>query len=156
MTVSPELAGADMLCCLGLGFLLAVLYDGAALLLGRSRPVTLVLDLLAAFLAAVLLCSFAAGRSWSGQVRWYMTAALLAGLWGYFSVLAPASQALRTGLVWLAKRPFSLLTLLILRPLFRLLGRLCRQEQRKIRQIVIKHHKKQLKKQARVLYNSSN
>ena len=66
---APPYVLADTLCCLGLGFFLAACYDLARFFLGGSRPVCFVLDLTVFACAAVLLHSFAAGRSYSGAVR---------------------------------------------------------------------------------------
>ena len=70
---APPYVLADTLCCLGLGFFLAVCYDLARFVFGGSRPVCFVLDVAAAFAAAVLACSFAASRSYSG-VTWNTSA----------------------------------------------------------------------------------
>lgn len=155
---APAQALADALCCVGLGFLLAAVYDLARILLGRGRMVCLVLDLAAFLLAAVLLCSFAACRSYSGVVRWYMAAGLLGGLAGYLRVVAPVTRAADRAIKWLLTRPFALCYLLVLRPL----GRLLRRAGAKLRQIFVQKtktrrkflHRKQLQKQGRVLYNS--
>ncbi len=156
VTVAPVYAAADMLCCLGLGFLLAILYEAARFVLGRSLPAAFCLDLLAAFSAAVLLYSFAAGRSYSGQVRWYMTASLLLGLWSWFSVLDKALGSVRRFLVWIVSRPFVLVYFVLLRPLLRGTGSLLRKTWRKIHRRTAKPNRKQLKKPAQVLYNSNN
>lgn len=156
VVIPPLLAAADMLCSLGLGFLLALGCDLVRLVLGENKAVLFFLDLFAAFAAAVLLCSFAAGRSFSGQVRWYMTAALLAGFWSYFSVLAPAAQTLRKTLVWILTRPFALLYILTVKPLIHCFMKALRRFKRKMKQTALKCSKKQLKKQAQVLYNSNN
>lgn len=149
---------ADALCCVGLGFLLAALYDLARILLGRARLVSFVLDLAAFALAGVLLLSFAACRSYSGVVRWYMAAGLCGGMAGYFWGIAPATRAAERMIKWLLARPFALAYLLALRPLGGLLGRLWREflgsfakkkrASRKLKRI------KQLQNQGRVLYNS--
>lgn len=149
---------ADALCCVGLGFLLAALYDLARILLGRARPVAFVLDLAASALAGVLLLSFAACRSYSGVVRWYMAAGLCGGMAGYFLGIAPATRAADRRLKWLLARPFALAYLLALRPLATALVRLWRQvldyfakkkrARRKLKRT------KQLQNQGRVLYNS--
>ncbi len=152
----PLFAAADVLCALGLGVLLAMGYDLCRTVLGNGRLVTFWLDILAAFLSAVLLYSFAAGRSFSGQLRWYMTAGFLAGLFSSFSVLAPATQAVRTALLWVFSRPFVLVWICLVRPLGRLLGRAFQSQRYKMRQMALKRRKKQLKKAARVLYNSNN
>lgn len=72
-----------MLWCLGLGLAAAAARDAAGLLLGYSRPVRFLLDLLAFASAAVLACGFAAGLSASGRVRWYMAAAMALGALGW-------------------------------------------------------------------------
>lgn len=156
--IPPAMALADALCCVGLGFLLAALYDLGRILLGSTGPVCLVLDLAAFLLAAVLLCSFAACRSYSGVVRWYMAAGLLGGLGGYMRVLAPATRAADRLIKWVLTRPFALLWLLALRPAGRLLrGAVCAaaaaagQKNRARRKL---KRRKQLQKQAKVLYNS--
>ncbi len=152
------LAAADVMCCLGLGFLLAALYDCGRFLLGSSRVVCFVLDVAAFLLAAVLLCSFAAGRSASGVVRWYMAAGVLCGLGGYFFVLAPASRAVQRFLKWLVSLPLVLLWMLLCKPLLLLQKRLLSAVKQKAKRKRSKCHKKQqqkqLQKQGRILYNS--
>lgn len=152
----PEaLALADALCCLGLGLLLAAVYDGARWLLGGSRPVCLVLDLAAFACAAVLLHSFAAGRSYSGTVRWYMAAGAAVGLWGYFFVLAPGLAALRNLVKWLVLLPVRLFWITAVRPVGRLCGRGAGRTRKKLHSALVKRQTKQLQKKAKVLYNSN-
>lgn len=152
----PEaLVLADALCCLGLGLLLAAVYDAARWLLGGSRPVCLLLDLAAFVCAAVLLHSFAAGRSYSGTVRWYMAAGAAAGLWGYFFVLAPGLGALRRLAGWLVLLPMRLVWLTAVRPVGRLWGRGVRRAEKKLHSTLVKRQTKQLQKKAKVLYNSN-
>ncbi|WP_419503772.1 spore cortex biosynthesis protein YabQ [Candidatus Allofournierella excrementavium] len=153
---APPYVLADTLCCLGLGFFLAACYDLARFFLGGSRPVCFVLDLAAALAAAVLACSFAASRSYSGVVRWYMAAGLALGLAGYFFVLAPGCAAAQRLVKWTIARPFVLLWLLAMRPLARLCGRAARAAGNKLSVAAKKRRKKQLKNKARVLYNSDN
>lgn len=153
---APPYVLADTLCCLGLGFFLAVCYDLARFFFGGSRPVCFVLDLAAALAAAVLACSFAASRSYSGVVRWYMAVGLALGLAGYFFVLAPGCAAAQRLVKWTIARPFVLLWLLAVRPLARLCGRTARAAGNKLNAAVKKRRKKQLKNKARVLYNSDN
>ncbi|OUN14423.1 hypothetical protein B5G38_13630 [Gemmiger sp. An87] len=152
----PEgLALADALCCLGLGLLLAAAYDGARWLLGGSRPVCLILDLAAFVCAAVLLHSFAAGRSYSGIVRWYMAAGAAAGLCSYFFVLAPGLAALRSFVQWLVLLPVRLVWITAVRPVGRLCGRGAGRTAQKLRSALVKRQTKQLQKKAKVLYNSN-
>ena len=152
----PEgLALADALCCLGLGLLLAAGYDAARWLLGGSRPVCFVLDLAAFGCAAILLHSFAAGRSYSGMVRWYMVVGAAAGLWGYFFVLEPGLAALRSLAEWLVLLPVRLLWIGAVRPVVRLCGRRLGCVRKKLHGAVVKRQTKQLQKKAKVLYNSN-
>lgn len=153
---APPYVLADTLCCLGLGFFLAACYDLARFFLGGSRPVCFVLDISAALAAAVLACSFAASRSYSGVVRWYMAAGLALGLAGYFFVLAPGCAAAQRLIKWAAARPFVLLWLLAVRPFTRLCGRAVRAVGNKLGAAAKKRRKKQLKNKGRVLYNSDN
>lgn len=153
---APAYVLADTLCCLGLGFFLAACYDLARFFLGSSRPACFVLDVSAALAAAVLACSFAASRSYSGVVRWYMAAGLALGLAGYFFVLAPGCAAVQRLVKWTIARPFVFLWLLALRPAARLCGRAGRATAAKFRAAARKRRKKQLKNKGRVLYNSDN
>lgn len=153
---APPYVLADTLCCLGLGFFLAACYDLARFFLGGSRPVCFVLDVTAALAAAVLACSFAASRSYSGVVRWYMAAGLALGLAGYFFVLAPGCAAVQRLVKWAIARPFVLFWLLTVRPAARLCGRAGRAVSTKLRAAAKKRRKKQLKNKGRVLYNSDN
>ena len=150
--------GSDVICCVGLGFLLAVLYDAGKLAGLRSRAVYFLLDNAAFLLAAILLCSFAAGRSSTGVVRWYMAAGLCAGLAAYFKVLAPAAAALRQQLCWLLIRPAVLLWL-ICRPLFLRILRAGSTQwsafKQKCRNCRKKQQEKQLQKHIDILYNSN-
>ncbi|WP_283129108.1 hypothetical protein [Allofournierella massiliensis] len=153
--VPEALVLADALCCLGLGLLLAVGYDAARWLLGSSRPVCFVLDLTVFACAAVLLHSFAAGRSYSGAVRWYMAAGAAAGLWGYFFVLAPGLGALRSLAEWFVLLPVRLIWITAVRPVGRLCGRRLERTRKKLHSAVVKRQTKQLQKKAKVLYNSN-
>ncbi len=153
--VPETLALADARCCLGLGLLLAVSYDAARWLLGSSRPVCFVLDLTVFACAAVLLHSFAAGRSYSGVVRWYMVAGTVAGLWGYFFVLAPGLDTLRSLAEWLVLLPMRLTWITAGRPVGRLCGRRLERTRKKLHSAVVKRQTKQLQKKAKGLYNSN-
>lgn len=153
---TPPYVLADTLCCLGLGFLLAVLYDLARFFLGGSRAAFFVLDVGCALAAAVLACSFAASRSFSGTVRWYMAAGIALGLAGYFYVLAPGCAAAQRLIKWTLARPAVLLWLLAVRPAARLARQTGCAAVGQIRRGVKKRRKKQLKNKGRVLYNSYN
>lgn len=146
---------ADSLCCLGLGLLLAAGYDFARWMLGDSRPVCFVLDLTAFAAAAILLYSFAAGRSYSGEIRWYMAAGTVAGLCGYFFVLAPGLDALRRFAGWMLLLPVRLIWIFALRPIGRLFGRSADKAGKKLHAAAVKRQTKQLQKKAKVLYNSN-
>ena len=152
---APPYVLADTLCCLGLGFFLAVCYDLARFVFGGSRPVCFVLDLTVFACAAVLLHSFAAGRSYSGAVRWYMVVGTAAGLWGYFFVLAPGLGTLRSLAEWLVLLPVRLTWITAVRPVGRLCGRRLERTREKLHSAMVKRQTKQLQKKAKVLYNSN-
>lgn len=153
--VDLGLVFADTLCCLGLGFLLAAVYDMARFALGNSKIVCFVLDVCAFLLAAILLCSFAASRSFSGVVRWYMAAGLLLGLLGYFYVLSPATLQARNFAKWLLSRPFVLMWILAIKPLWRLGLLVLKKFSNKFCAMQTIRRKKQLKSKAQMLYNSN-
>ena len=144
----------DVLCCLGQGLLVACLYDAARSVLGRARLTLLALDLAGFLLAAVLVFSYGASRSWAGSVRGYMVLALLAGDLGYFGVVAPLTRAVEQRVKWVLSRPFALAVWMVW-PIGAWLwqrrekGRRRRQEKR------IQKAKKRLQKNSKMLYNSN-
>ena len=155
VALAARLCGSGYALLPGAGLLLAAVYDLARFFWAAQTGV-----LCAGFGgiscgggAAVQL---AASRSYSGVVRWYMAAALLAGLAGYFFVLAPATRALQAAIKWVLSRPFVLLWLVALRHFLGACGGGfggLRTKNARRRQ---KRQKKQLKSKAQVLYNSNN
>ena len=159
MPVSVPLpqAGADVLCCLGLGLVLAAGYDGCRFVLGRARLVCFVLDLLFFALAGVLVCSYAASRSYAGVPRWYHLAGMAAGLAAYYQVLPPVTWGVRRFLVWLLGLPFRVIWRRLLGPLGRLAVRAGRNAGRAAKKSCKKPRSnagKRLQTPAKMLYNS--
>ena len=105
-----------------------------------------VLDLTVFACAAVLLHSFAAGRSYSGAVRWYMVVGTAAGLWGYFFVLAPGLGTLRSLAEWLVLLPVRLTWITAVRPVGRLCGRRLERTREKLHSAMVKRQTKTVAK----------
>ncbi len=159
MPVSVPLpqAGADVLCCLGLGLVLAAGYDGCRFVLGRAKLVCFVLDLLFFALAGVLVCSYAAARSYAGVPRWYHLAGMAAGLAAYYQVLAPVTFRLRRWVLQLLGLPVRLVWRWLLCPWGRLAARAGRRAGRAVKKSCKKpvpNAGKRLQNPAKMLYNS--
>ena len=88
-------SAADFLCCLGLGLALAALYDCGRFLFGSTKVVVLGLDLAFFAIAGILVCSYAAARSYAGIVRWYHLLGMLAGQWAYYTAFYAMTQKIR-------------------------------------------------------------
>ena len=145
---------ADALCCLGLGLLTAAGHQALGWLLGRSRLALFWRDIAAFLLAAVLGFSFAASRSYSGLIRWYMVLGLAAGAWCYRALLADAVQATAQWLAAVVCSPLVWsfrLGRALCRPVWQAAGR--RRAAR--RQKRAKAKQKRLQKDGRGLYNSN-
>lgn len=114
MAVSLSLSEilSDVLACLGLGLLTAMLRDMILFAAGRSKTLLFFTDILSFALAAVLLQAYAAGKSLSGIPRGYMACAMLLGVIAYSGTLVPLTQSIRFWLYWIISRPFYLLALL--------------------------------------------
>ena len=143
MTASPPLWAlwTDVLWCLGLGLAAAAARDAAGLLLGHSRPVRFLLDLLAFASAAVLACGFAAAMA-LGALGWRWAA----------SGLLHRAAALVLRLLTL---PMRLAERYLVRPARRRLAAIAAKRKKSAgkRQKPQKRHKKILQKQGRILYN---
>lgn len=146
---------ADASGCLALGVLLAGALLALRAALGESRAARALRDLAGAVLAAAGLCSFAASRSAAGAVRWYMLAALAAGLWAGQTALGPAVRRAAALARWAAAAPLRLVFHRALAPAAGRLGAATGRKWRKIRLRSQKRRKKRLQKNAGVLYNSN-
>lgn len=161
MVPAPDLAALaqDVLWCLGLGLLLAAARDALGLLLGSSKPVCILLDVLMFANAAFLLCGFAAGVSATGVVRWYMLLATAAGAMAWSEVVSRPVHAFAWALLRVFSVPLRAVSHHFLRPLReRLLfvmrsGFTLHQNLRKNAKKRRKRGKKQLQKQRQILYN---
>lgn len=157
MTASPPLWAlwTDVLWCLGLGLAAAAARDAAGLLLGHSRPVQFLLDLLAFASAAVLACGFAAGLSASGRVRWYMAAAMALGALGWRWAASGLLHRAAALVLRLLTLPMRLAERYLTHPASRRLAAIAAKRKKSAgkRQKPQKRHKKILQKQGRILYN---
>lgn len=155
MASAPALAAiaADVLWCIGLGLLLAVLRDAAALLLGEGRALCFVLDVAAFALAAVLLTGFAAGVSASGVARWYMIAAAAGGAlawhWGVSGALHAVLRGTARGLLF----PFRLVSHRLVRPCKARLRTYLKVKKQEKKPKLTKKAKKPLQTPEKILYN---
>lgn len=100
-------SAADFLCCLGLGLALAALYDCGRFLFGSTKAVVLGLDIAFFIIAGILVCSYAAARSYAGIVRWYHLLGIFAGEWAYYTAFYAITQKMRKILLNVLFQPFA-------------------------------------------------
>lgn len=148
---------ADVLWCLGIGCLLGAGRDLLALVLGNGPVRCFCLDVLTFAAAAVLVCGFSAGVSASGVARWYMAAAMLAGVLAWGKGVQPAVHRLVRALTHAATYPFVLADRALLRPLrsgIAARARACRRRKMaKKEKKKPKNGKKQLQRPSKIVYN---
>ncbi len=150
-------SAADLLCCLGLGLALAAVYDAIVCILGKTKLVVLLLDIAVFSFAGILVCSYAAARSYAGVVRWYHLLGMLIGQWAYYHAFCAVTQRIHSALLLCAIAPLKWSYRRIFYPAFRaIVYRMeavwCkRKEKQKKKQ---KNESKQLQTSAKMLYNS--
>lgn len=156
MVAQPPIAlqGMDAFSALGLGLLVAAFYDALRFVVGRSKPLVFLCDLLGFAVAAVAAVSFGVSYSYTGFLRWYMLAGMLAGCAAYFLVVAPFTAALRRAILRVITAPFRLAGALLLRPALRKLSQWhsARKKKKKEKK---KSAKPPLQEGGKVLYNSN-
>jgi hypothetical protein len=152
MTISPPLAAilTDVIQCLGIGLLLAMLRDVAGLLLGEGRLRTFCMDLLSFVAAAVLLFGYAAGSSACGSLRWYMLLAAGMGAWSFHTAVYPLIHWTLNKCLAIVIFPMDSFSRRVMQP-FKA-WRAQRAEKRKNVKLA-KKEKKRLQKPGTVLYN---
>lgn len=156
-TPAPWAVAGDVLWCLGLGCLLAVLRDGVRLLFGEGAVRCFFRDIVFFAAASVLVCGFAAGVSAGGLARWYMSAAALAGAlcwhWAVQPAVHAAAKCAANALLW----PLHAVHRRLVRPVQNRLA--ARRKARKPHRAAKKSKKtpnsagKQLQKASTILYN---
>lgn len=107
--VPLPLQGMDAFSALGLGLLLAALYDAVRFFLGGAKPVVFLCDLLFFALSAAAAISFGVSYSYTGFLRWYIVAGMAAGYAAYFFAVAPFTAALRRGVLFVLLLPWAAL-----------------------------------------------
>ncbi|MBC5582026.1 hypothetical protein H8S23_10965 [Anaerofilum sp. BX8] len=152
--VPLQLQGMDAFSALGLGLLLAALYDAVRFFLGGAKPVVFFCDLLFFALSAAAAVSFGVSYSYTGFLRWYIAAGMAAGYAAYFFAVAPFTAALRRGLLFLLLLPWRLLKRYVIAPLGKKLGA-HREKRKKKRREKKKRKKEPLQPAGKVLYNSN-
>ena len=145
----------ELLYCLGIGLLLAMVHNSFRLLAACSRLTLFLLDIGCFALAAILLCGFAASVSEAGVPRGYMAFAMLAGAIGYTWVLGPLTADFQMWLRWLLSRPF-VLVMLPVKGIAALLRRGAQAIFKKAVNFLRIRRKNKLKKRRRMMYNSNN
>lgn len=131
----PSQVVQDMLYCLGLGVLLALV---RMLFPYRWRLAANLADFCCVGLGMVLLQSYAVGMSRAGVFRWYMLLSAGAGLWAIETLFLPLRQRLDRKIAHCFRKRKE-------KPI----------RQRKKHAPPRKKHKKQLQKKQGLLYNSS-
>ena len=151
-------AAADTLCCLGLGLLLACLYDGGRLVAGNGKIAVFVLDTLFFGAAGIVACSYAAARSYAGVVRWYHLLGMLIGVMAYYKAFFGFTQ-------WVRKKLLCILQIFLIpfvvlwwscKNLYKKVAKACHQKRdsRKKKKNHSTLSTKQLQTTGKVLYNS--
>lgn len=146
----------DVLWCLGLGCLLALVRDGLAMAFGRGPLRDFAGDIAAAALAAVAVFGFSAQSSGSGLARWYMGLAVLAGAVCWYRAVVPVVHRLLAVCLRMLFYPLQLLHRQIFVPIGAQLhgisgrfGIFFQKKRRKSKKSV----KKQLQNPTKILYN---
>ena len=148
------LQGMDAFSALGLGLLLAALYDAVRFFLGGAKPVVFLCDLLFFALSAAAAISFGVSYSYTGFLRWYIAAGMAAGYAAYFFAVAPFTAALRRGVLFVLLLPWRLLRRYLFVPLGKKIGEQ-HQKHKKKRREKKKRKKEPLQPAGKVLYNSN-
>ena len=151
--IPPLLAVRDAVCCMGLGFLAALVRALAPC--RRRSAFTFWADFWAVGAALVLGQSYAAQRAAAGELRWYMVAALAVGAAGAQSTAAPLFSGLRKAAFAALRRPVRACRRHAAACLAALRTRFIRSCARKTQKNLRKNTKKQLPNQQKVLYNSN-
>lgn len=146
-------AFSDFFCTMGLGLVLALLYDGLRLLLPEKKTAVFFADFFMITAGTVLVFSYGVSLSHSGVYRWYMAAGTLTGYGAYLKVLAPETRRLRRFLHHMLCLPFSWTRHHILKPLQNRMEQKRKALQGKKKKSA-QSRRKQLQKKGKVLYNA--
>ena len=146
---------SDALCCMGLGLMIAFVHQMGTGLLGRHTWSYFLVDAASFWLAAVLLYGFAAGRSYSGLVRWYMVAGMLVGVAAYQQMISSVIDWVWQCLHWVLIGPIFWLASHLGRQICTPVRRVWSARQIKVKQKRTNRRRKRLQKSSRVLYNSN-
>lgn len=151
--VGPGFRALDIFASAGVGVLLALFYDLLRFFAGRGKLRIFVCDILIFCLAAVALLSYSLSFSYTGQLRWYMTAGTAAGALAYQTVIAPCTARVFGAIRFVLKLPFLLIFRFLLCPLGDL-GKTLSKKLQKMWSSALKNRPKPLRKKQKVLYNS--
>lgn len=152
-TLSLRLAAMDMLCCMGLGFLVAALRVLLPLSGGIARFVA---DFCAVFVALILAQSYAAQSSSAGSLRLFMVVGLALGAFVFVKIIAPILVFFFGVAGCVLAFPLRIISHKLLKPAFLGIKRCIVAQKEKIKvKKAQKPPKKQLQNQAVLLYNSN-
>lgn len=117
----PQVAAAlcfiDAVSAAGVGLVLAFCWDAMRLLAGKGKIRLFICDILTFLLAALVLVSFSVSKTYSGHLRWFMTAGAFLGFVAYLQLVAPFTKRVFSGVCWALGLPFVLTFRHILCPL---------------------------------------
>lgn len=161
MVPTPALAAiaGDVIWCLGLGLLLALVRDLLGWCIGNGRLLCFLWDLTVFAAAAVALRGFSAGISATGTVRWYMALGMLTGALGWQRAAAGTLQKTGRAVLTLLLLPWRWFLCRVWQPLAKKLKITMKSnitlhaEKQKLHEKKAKTTKKQLQNPVRMLYN---
>lgn len=153
-------SAADALCCLGLGLVVACLYDGIRFVAGNSKGIIFALDIVFFAIAGVLICSYAAARSYAGVVRWYHLLGMFTGAVAYYKAFFGFTEWIRKKIVVCVRLcfvPFRWICAKILKIIKVFLNKynMRKKKRTKKQKKNLKPCTKQLQSNGKVLYNSN-
>ena len=106
----------DAISAVGVGLVIALLWDLLRLAAGKNKCLLFLCDLLTFLFAAVVLVSFSVSKTYTGQLRWYMEAGALLGFLAYLQLIAPVTKNLWNTVCHLICLPFLILFHRVLTP----------------------------------------
>ncbi|MCI6640107.1 MAG: hypothetical protein MSH10_04860 [Pygmaiobacter massiliensis] len=150
--VAPWLRAIDLVSAAGVGVGLAILYTALRFAAGKGKIRLFFCDFFTLVFAAIVLMSYALSFSYTGQLRWYMTAAAGAGAAGWLYVARGVQDRILQAVFFWLQLPVRLFIRLILLPV-RLLRNILVKKVEKMRAKAQKNRARALRRKQKVLYN---
>ncbi|MDD3429033.1 MAG: spore cortex biosynthesis protein YabQ [Oscillospiraceae bacterium] len=152
--ITPAMALADAFGGLGLGVLLAVLYDVIRFFMPHGKVRMFVLDIFMFVAAAFFTYSYAVSFAYSAVIRWYIILGVGLGYGGYLICFMPITRFVQKWVYAILCLPFKLIWYFVLKPCGRAIKGRAQKLQAK-RKAKIQNKRKSLHKDGKVLYNSN-